>query len=197
MSADAFQLVTRWGDGDESAARELFDKYAARLIGLVRSHLSEKLARRLDPEDVVQSAFRSFFVGTREGRYLLEHSGDFWNLLVTISLHKLQHQVARHGAAKRDIQREEARGIDAGWFEKFQGRLQSHPRADDALAVAEEIETILAELTPAEQRMFELRLEGYTLDEIAADTGRSQRTVRRVMERIRTGLTRRQREYSS
>jgi len=195
MSIDSVQLLARWGDGDESAARELFETHAARLIGLVRRHLSEKLAHRFDAEDVVQSAFRSFFVGTREGRYLLQHSGDLWKLLVAISLHKLQHQVARHRAARRDVDREEAGGIDSRWFDHFQDRLQSPPLTEDALAVAEEIETILTQLTPTEQRMFELRLEGYTLDEIAADTGRSQRTARRVMERIRAGLTRRQGEY--
>jgi DNA-directed RNA polymerase specialized sigma24 family protein len=39
--------------------------------------------------------------------------------------------------------------------------------------------------------MFELRLEGYTLDEIATDTQRSQRTVRRAMEQVKRLLQRR------
>jgi DNA-directed RNA polymerase specialized sigma24 family protein len=48
----------------------------------------------------------------------------------------------------------------------------------------------MGQLTPLEQRMFELRLEGYTLDEVADDTCRSQRTVRRVMARIKLEIWR-------
>ena len=64
------------------------------------------------------------------------------------------------------------------------------PNAAEAISVADEIERILGKLTPLEQRMFELRLEGYTLDEVAGDTRRSQRTVRRVMDRIKTEIKR-------
>jgi RNA polymerase sigma-70 factor (ECF subfamily) len=188
-------LVTRWrDDGDQAAAAELFDCYAARLIMLVRSHLSEKLARRFDPEDVVQSAFRSFFVGTREGRLLLDQSGDLWRLLVVISFHKLFRRVELHTAAKRAVGREECGGIDEAWLQLFQGRLAAGDAADDALALAQEIEHLCIGLAPLEQRMFELRLEGYTLDEIAADTARSQRTVRRVMDRIKLEIGSRQPE---
>jgi RNA polymerase sigma-70 factor (ECF subfamily) len=189
-------LVTRWREsGDQAAAAELFDCYAARLITLVRAHLSEKLARRFDPEDVVQSAFRSFFVGTRDGRLLLRQSGDLWRLLVAISLNKLYRRVELHTAAKRSVAREEFSGIDEAWFQIFQKRLAGGNVADDALALAEEIEHLVVGLDPIEQRMFELRLEGYTLDEIAQDTNRSQRTVRRVMDRIKHEIGRPQPEF--
>jgi RNA polymerase sigma-70 factor (ECF subfamily) len=190
------ELVARWREnGDQAAAAELFDSYAARLITLVRAHLSEKLARRFDPEDVVQSAFRSFFVGTREGRLILSQSGDLWRLLVAISLNKLYRRVELHTAAKRAVTREEYSGIDDAWFQIFQNRLAAGDVADDALALAEEIEYLVVGLDPIEQRMFELRLEGYTLDEIAQDTSRSQRTVRRVMDRIKLEISRQQPEY--
>jgi RNA polymerase sigma-70 factor (ECF subfamily) len=190
-------LVTRWREnGDQAAAAELFESYAARLITLVRAHLSEKMARRFDAEDVVQSAFRSFFVGTREGRLLLDQSGDLWRLLVAISLHKLYRRVESHTAGKRAVAREEYGGIDEAWLQLFQGRLAAVNAADDALALAEEIEHVSSGLDPIEQRMFELRLEGYTLDEIAQDTARSQRTVRRVMDRIKLEIAGRQPEVS-
>ena len=64
MTSDSsVELTDRWREGDQQAANLLFRRYSERLIALVRCHLSEKLARRLDPEDVVQSAYRSFFVG--------------------------------------------------------------------------------------------------------------------------------------
>src|SRR5271165_5672841 len=96
-------LMARWQSGDSAAADELFRRYADRLAALVRSRLSSKLARRLDPEDVLQSAYRSFFAGARAGRYELKRGGDLWRLLVAITLHKLQDQADYHGAGKRNI----------------------------------------------------------------------------------------------
>src|SRR6202022_1988105 len=99
-------LVARWRAGDQQAAAELFQRYADRLIALARSRLSARLARTVDPEDVVHSAYRSFFADPRAGRYDLERGGDLWRLLVAITLHKLYHQVDRSKAAKRNVDRE-------------------------------------------------------------------------------------------
>src|SRR5262245_47150683 len=99
-------LVARWRAGDEAAAAELFERYADRLIALARSRLSAKVAGRVDPEDVVQSAYRSFFAGVRNGRYDLERGGDVWRLLLAITLHKLYRQVQQHQRQKRSLDRE-------------------------------------------------------------------------------------------
>src|SRR5262245_40961276 len=99
-SADS---LMRWREGDQGAAGEIFGRYAERLLALARSRLSAKLSRHIDPEDVVQSACRSFFVGARDGRYVLKRSGDLWRLLVAITVHKLQHQLERRSAGKRAL----------------------------------------------------------------------------------------------
>ncbi len=183
----SIDLAARWQEGDQEAAEELFGRYAAPLIGLVRKHLSEKLAHRFDPEDVVQSAYRSFFTGVRDGRFLLERSGDLWRLLVVIAIHKLRHQVERHTAGKRSVDLESPQDPALFHTSDWGGR---QPTPADALVLAEQIEQIVSALTPLDRRMFELRLEGYTLDQIATETHRSQRTVRRVMDRIKRIATR-------
>jgi DNA-directed RNA polymerase specialized sigma24 family protein len=75
------ELLARWRAGDERAEDELFARYTSRLIELARRRLSAKLGRRLDPEDVVQSAYRSFCASARADRYTLRGSGDLWRLL--------------------------------------------------------------------------------------------------------------------
>ena len=52
----------RLRSGEDEAAREVFVRFAARLAGLARRHLDVRLAVKVDPEDVVQSAYKSFFV---------------------------------------------------------------------------------------------------------------------------------------
>jgi hypothetical protein len=93
-------LLERFRGGDDVAAAAIFARYFERLTLLARSRLSARLARRTDPEDIVQSVYRSFFVGVREGRYALGRGGDLWRLLASITKHKLLRQV-RHQSADR------------------------------------------------------------------------------------------------
>ena len=92
--------------GEPGAADELFYRYLQRLSLLARSRLSPRLARRFDPEDVVMSAYRSFFIAADTGRFSIEQSGQLWALLTTITLRKLYRSVAHHSAEKRDLYRD-------------------------------------------------------------------------------------------
>lgn len=182
-------LLARWRQGDQQAAAELFDRYAERLIGLARSRISAPFGQRFDPEDVVQSACRSFFVGAREGRYEVQHGNDLWQLLVVITLQKLRQQVRRNKAAKRAVKREynfEAGAIDTHGLEPE--LLAREPSPMEAVALIDEVEQALRHLEPQERSVLELRLRGYNLDEIADATQRSERTVRRILERVKEQL---------
>jgi RNA polymerase sigma factor (sigma-70 family) len=174
------QLLLRVRQGDEDASRQVFERYLTRLTALARSRLAARLQRRTDPEDVVLSAYRSFFVGARDGRFTLQRSGDLWRLLATITLHKLNRQVKRHSAESRDVQREIAAASGADFAHE--------PTAEEAVALADELEAILTPLDPFLRRVLELRLQGQSLEEIAAITMRSERTVRRSLADIRAAI---------
>lgn len=179
-------LVARWQAGDQSAADELFGRYAERLVLLVRGSLSPKLAHRLDPEDVVQSSCRSFFIGARDGRYVLEQSGDLWRLLAGITLNKLGRQIQRHTAQKRSVAREQGLPEEAGLV-RFPAPA---PTPEELTIAADLLHCVLTDFLPAHRRMIELRLQGWLLDEIAAETGCCERTVRRTLERFKELLER-------
>ncbi len=181
------ELLSRVRAGNASAADELFHRFFEGLIALAAARLSAKLARRLDPEDVVQSAYRSFFLGAQQGRYVLKRSGDLWRLLVGITLHKLQHQVEHHTAAKRALAGEQLLAEDSlgGLADLVQAR---DPSPLEAAALADEVEQLLARLEPHQRPMLELRLQGHSLDEIAQQLQCSERTVRRTMDVVRKML---------
>jgi RNA polymerase sigma-70 factor (ECF subfamily) len=187
---ESLALVARWREGDEQAAAALFERYAARLIGLTRQHLSSRLATRFDPEDVVQSVCRSFFAGTRDGRYVFEQSGDLWRLLVAITLNKVQDQCRRQTAERRSVSREQNFGSDDSLFGLGPQNLARDPSPDEAAALADLLEQVLRRFKPAQRRMIELRLQGYPVDEIAADTGHCRHTVTRILKRARQELER-------
>lgn len=179
------ELVARWRNGDQDAAGELFQLYAERLAALVRSRLSSRFAQRLDAEDVVQSAYRSFFGHVREGRFTIERGGDLWRLLVVVTLHKLQHQVRHNSAEKRAVGREQTELPNAAQLVDL---VAHEPSPVEAVALADQVEAVMRGLDPLHRRMLELRLQGHDWAEIAADTQRTQRTVRRVLEKVKEQL---------
>jgi RNA polymerase sigma-70 factor (ECF subfamily) len=181
-------LVARWREGDQQAATELFQRYAQRLIGLARNNLSNRLSNRLDPEDVVQSVCRSFFAGARDGRYVLQQSGDLWRLLVSITLNKLHDKARRQTAQKRSVNREQSFGSEDSLFGIQAEVLARDPSPEEATTLVDLLEELLRPFEGPQRRMIELRLQGYPLDEIAADTGHCRHTVMRVLKRVREHL---------
>jgi len=179
-------LMARWRAGDSQAADALFHRYTDRLIALARSRLPAMLGRRIDPEDVVQSVFRSFFAGALEGRYDLQRGGDLWRLLVTITLHKVYHQMEHHAAGKRSPARERAIGAADAPTEL----LTREPSPAEAAALADEVAQLFRRLTPDECRVLELRLLGYHRDEIADQMHRSLRTICRILDKVKHELQR-------
>lgn len=180
-SRQSAELFDDLRHGDPGAAAAIFERYAERLTRLARSKLAAKLAARVDPEDIVMSAYRSFFVAARDGRFEVERGGDLWRLLVEITLHKLYRQAEHHGAQRRSVRREQ-RSKDAADFESIAGR---EPTPAEALIAAEELEAILGQLPDRGRTIAELRLQGYMVEEIAATIGCSTRTVRRWLEELR------------
>ncbi|MFO0944964.1 MAG: sigma-70 family RNA polymerase sigma factor [Planctomycetota bacterium] len=181
----SFELFERFRSGDDLAAEEMFARYAERLTRLARIRLSSSLSRRVDPEDVVLSAWRSFFVGASNGRFSLSRSGDLWRLLVAIVMHKVYRQVRRHTSEKRDIRIER---VSEPFAREDRVLEQVCPTPEEVTALAEEVEVVLSGLEARARRVFELRLQNESISNIADAVRCSERTARRTLEQIRTLL---------
>jgi RNA polymerase sigma-70 factor (ECF subfamily) len=175
--------------GDPEAARQVFQRFAGRLIGLAHERLDRLVRPKVDPEDVVQSAFKSFFTGYAEGRFDLGDWDGLWGLLVVITVRKCGREVKRFHGPHHDVRREAAAPASgeaaAGW-----DALAREPTPAEAAMLAETVAQFLRELEPRERRIFELRLQGYTVPEISAQVGRTEYTVEGVLRKIRKRLRR-------
>ena len=80
--------MARLRSGEDAAAREVFERFAGRLVALARRRFNRLLARKVDPEDVEQSAYKSFFVRHRAGKLDVSDGDALWNLLILITLRK-------------------------------------------------------------------------------------------------------------
>lgn len=194
MDEHSSELLQRWQRGDPAAAEALFSRYFRRLHGLVQVRMSAKMAARFDADDVVQSAFRSFFTGARDGRYVLQRSGDLWRLLAAIAINKLRHEQRRHSAGKRSLDLEQLPPPLRESMDEETMWLAHDPTPEEAAILADEVESLLRPLDAEHRRIVELRLQGHTLNEIALEVRRSQRTVRRIMDLVKQRLERRKNE---
>src|SRR5437867_3654775 len=91
----------RRGQGD--AATLLYLRYADRLRALAIAQCSSDLARRVEPDDIVQSVFRTFFRRVSRGNYNVPAGEELWKLFLVIGLNKIRAAGAFHRAAKRDV----------------------------------------------------------------------------------------------
>ena len=170
------ELLEHYRDGDERAADDLFTRYVERLTAMVRAQMTPSLRRRIDAEDPVHSAYRSFFVRARDGQFTLQRSGELWKLLVTITLNKLRRQIAHHRAHKRTLERDRA-------FDEFVD-ISGDPSPLEALVAADELAAFMAKLNPLQRQVLQLRLQESRWEDIAKTTRRSPRTVRRVLQEV-------------
>lgn len=183
MEPTSAELFARYQQGDETAANEIFSRYVHRLTVLARSRLSARLAQRTDAEDIVMSAYRSFFIGSRAGRFSLTRSGDLWRLLVTMTMHKLYRQATHHSAEKRAMTAEATVPIDHnGIAQQIPAR---DPTPEEVMMLSDDLEAIFEQLDSLGRRVLELRLSGERLADIAKETHVSERTVRRTLNIIR------------
>jgi len=176
--------ITRWLDqlqaGDSSAARHLWDRYFRRLVGLARLKLREAPRRVADEEDVALSAFDSFCRNAEQGRFsqLLDRD-SLWRLLVVITVRKAQHLTRDQTRLKRGG----AGPDDDALLEEV---LSREPTPEMALQMAEEYRGLLQRLADPELEAVALaRMEGYSVEEIAARLNCVPRTVKRKLQLIR------------
>src|SRR5262249_40644087 len=107
MQTDSFTaLLNRFHSDEDAAARDVVNRYSRRLIALTRRQFEPRLAHRVDPEDVVQSAFKSFFIRHREGKLRVGDWDNLWGLLTVITRRKCADRVEYLRAGRRDVDRE-------------------------------------------------------------------------------------------
>jgi RNA polymerase sigma factor (sigma-70 family) len=182
QAGDSAELLRRVAAGDNQAATDVFGRYVERLTALARSRLSVRLASRVDPEDVVQSAYRSFFAAAGRGQFEVRRGGDLWRLLVEVTLHKLYRSAQHHFAQQRSVGREQHREGSRDLTDFLVG---NEPTPEEALAAADELQAAFCQMNDRDRHAVELRLQGYEHEEIAERLHCNERTVRRAVNQAR------------
>lgn len=187
--------VTLWiqalHEGEDEVAADLWEYCFPRLLRYSRSRLPENLRKALDEEDVALSTFKSLYRNAKRGALQQVQSRDeLWKLLTCIAARKVSGYIRHETRKKRGggqvrgesifqsadeigspgIQQTPDRGLDPEMAAEFDDRCQEllEMLGDDTL------KTIAL-----------LRMEGYTVDEIAERVGCAKRSVERRITLIR------------
>ncbi|MFT3883641.1 MAG: sigma-70 family RNA polymerase sigma factor [Gemmatales bacterium] len=172
-------LLVELHKGQDDAATQLYLRYADRLRSLASKQTAGDLRTRVDPEDIVQSVFRTFFRRAAEGHYQVPEGEELWKLFLVIALNKIRTTGAWHHAAKRDSRA--TVGNDA----IAEGQTEDETPLTILNMVIEEM---LAEMPESTREIIKQRIAGHEVSDIAAQSGRSKRSVERVLQEFRARL---------
>lgn len=175
-NSEWLQQVIACQDGYEL---EAVNRFSDRLLRLAAAKLPQHLQVRVEPADIVQSALKSFFMRNANGQYCFEEAGDVWRLLAAITYRKVQATVRNHHRQQRDPRKELADPAAIGQVADFS------PSASTVAVLLETFEQIMKKLPDEYQEIVQLRMEGYSIQEIATKTELATRTIHRALARTK------------
>ena len=180
--------------GDEAAATRVFQRFSHQLLALANHRLRGPLRQKVDPEDVVQSVFRTFFARLSKGQFTVGGWESLAGLLTRITVRKCGKWVDYYHAESRDLNREwsphqagsdaaQSRSNQTGW--EF---LDRQPTPAEVAVLTETVQEMLRGLDEREQKIVSLSIQGHAIANIVKQTGCTQSKVYRVLRMIRDRL---------
>jgi RNA polymerase sigma factor (sigma-70 family) len=179
--AEIGELIQRARAGDKHAHNDLCELLLPRVMGLIKKKASQKLSDA-SAEDVLQNVFASFCKRFNQGKFPKLDSDSVWPLLARMTVRKVVDHYRRKTA-------------------KFRGREFARKSIDDLSVLSElvsgevdpayqeELEDMIAQLlslcTPRQVQVFQDRLEGRTIAEIAQSLDLGARTVEGHWDSVR------------
>jgi DNA-directed RNA polymerase specialized sigma24 family protein len=176
--------VTNWIEqikaSDPVAARELWQRFFARMVAAARQRLASGLRRVADEEDAALSAFLAFQRGAEQGRFPnLTNRDELWNLLFTLTTRAAAGQLRHERRAKRG-------GGRLGDAAALDNVIDDCPQPDEEAAFQDDLSHALEALGDEQLKHIALaRLEGCGIAEIAQSMNVAQVTIRRRLAIIR------------
>ncbi|MBI3862117.1 MAG: RNA polymerase subunit sigma-70 [Planctomycetia bacterium] len=193
MSNSVSQWIVSLQNGDADAAQRLWDRYFPDLVEFARKRLNKGARRANDEEDVALSVFDSLCRGAESGRFAdLKGRDELWMLLLALARRKIIDQHRLHfrqndcGPAV-DSECDVPRDPETNDLFRMEAVLDEIPGPDLLVQMDEEWQRLMRLLRDATlRRIATWRIEGYSIDEIAAKLGVLPRTVSRKLILIRS-----------
>jgi RNA polymerase sigma factor (sigma-70 family) len=173
-------LIHRAAEGSEEAAWQLVEQYGEAIRRAVRRALDSRLRCKFDSLDFVQLVWSSFF--RARGRIdRFSRPEDLVAFLISLARNKVGMEARRLQTDKRNVNRELA------WNESLEDQAE---RPDgrvapiDVAIAREQWDRLFSDQSAQNQAILELRKQGLSCAETAAELGISERRVRGFLQRL-------------
>ena len=176
-------LLLRVRNGDEDALTLVLQHYEPRIRTAARVLLSSLMRPQMDSLDLVQSVHRVLLPVLREGKYEVSDLDQLVALAITL----IRRKIARNW---RRMRREIELQTQAREQGTMPGAALSSPPADPAeeAQLKDLLQHLLAHMDEKDRKLVELRLEGHSTAEIAAQMGCNSHALRARLSRLRQHL---------
>lgn len=178
MNADPVDvLLSKLSTGDEAAAEEVFRTYEPFLRMVIRRQLSSRLQAKFDSVDVVQSLWADLVEGFRQSQWRFQNANQLRAFLLTAARNRFNDRYRQH---RKSLELEQPLGGD-GRQTPF---VSDGPSPSEEVQAGETWEQLLSICPPEHRRLLELKRAGASLDELVAQTGLHEGSIRRILRTL-------------
>jgi RNA polymerase sigma factor (sigma-70 family) len=186
---DFAELMSRAQSEDPAAIRDFLARFEREVQMMVRARLPRRLRTQYDSVDFVQAVWKSFFLDLRDQPRDFDNAEHLRKFLAGVVRNKVQEQHRRlTRTEKYNVTREQSLYIRRGDRDVLRDVISPDPSPSDEAQERDRLAQLLAGRGPIEVAVVTLRRQGLTHDEIAARVGINERSVRRIIESLRSRM---------
>ena len=190
---DLAGLIERVKAGDADAIRDLIHRFEGDVRTIVRVRLPQSLRSQFDSMDFVQAVWQSVLTKDAKDLGRFTNARHFRGFLAGVARNKVFEEHRRRTQTRKySLKREEPLYVRRGGRELPREVPAPDPTPSQDAQAHDRFAQLVAGRSAQEAEVVELRRRGLTFDEIAAQTGLSERAVRRIIEAIRQRMEARQ-----
>ncbi len=173
-------LVQRAQAGDETAFREIVERYQSKVFSIIHGIVRQ----RNDVEDIAQQVFAKVYLSLRSFDFRSSLITWIYKITVNECFDYLRKRKVRRLVYESDLSEDEVRRV-----ENTDPAVEKQIPADASLAQRDYVLKLLTRVSEEERNLLILKeVEGYSVEELAAQTGMNENTVKVKLFRARQKL---------
>jgi RNA polymerase sigma-70 factor, ECF subfamily len=173
-------LVRRAQAGDESAFREIVERYQSKVFSIIHGIVRQ----RNDVEDIAQQVFAKVYLSLKSFDFRSSLITWIYKITVNECFDYLRKRKVRKLVYESDLSEDEVRRV-----ENTEPSIDRQTPADTTLAQRDYVVKLLTRVSEEERMLLMMKeVEGYSVEELAERTGMNENTIKVKLFRARQKL---------
>jgi len=175
-------LVRRAQTGDETAFREIVERYQSKVFSIIHGIVRH----RNDVEDIAQQVFAKVYLSLKNFDFRSSLITWIYKITVNECFDYLRKRKVRKLVYESDLSEDEVRRV-----ENSEPQSNRQTPVDVELAGRDYVFKLLSKVSEEERMLLMMKeVEGYSVEELAAQTGMNENTIKVKLFRARQKLVR-------